>query len=109
MLAQVSELTAILMGDAGNYAENALLARGVVPDTDVLVVGHHGSKSASGLLFLRAAKPEMALISVGASNPYGHPAQEVVERLGDTGAAILRTDEDGNITIRQKVGAELYG
>ena len=107
-LAELADMKALLMGDAGQGAENALIERGVVPDVDVLVVGHHGSKGATGPLFLRAADPETAVISVGASNPYGHPAEETVERLEDYGAELLCTDECGNITIYRKAES-VYG
>lgn len=109
VLAELSQMNALIMGDAGQSAELKLLSRGVVPDVDILVVGHHGSGSASGLLFLRAASPETAAISAGANNPYGHPADAVIGRLSDIGADILRTDEDGTVMIRQKAGEELYG
>lgn len=109
VLAQIGDMSALIMGDAGQSAELALMERGVIPDVDVLVVGHHGSAGASGLLFLRAARAETAAISVGAGNPYGHPAAQAVERLEDSGAVLFRTDRDGSITIRQKAGSMLYG
>ena len=97
--ARIGALDALIMGDAGQSAERALMERGLAEDTDVLVVGHHGAAGAAGTLFLRAVTPETAVISVGAGNAYGHPAEETVERLEDAGAAVLRTDEDGTITI----------
>lgn len=109
VLAESADMSALIMGDAGQSAELALMERGVVPDVDVLVVGHHGSSGATGLLFLRAARAETAAISVGAGNSYGHPAEQTVERLEDSGAEILRTDRDGTITIRQRAGSMLYG
>lgn len=99
-LARLADETVLMMGDAGTSGETALLQRGAVPDVDVLVVGHHGSKTASGTLFLRTAQAETAVISVGSTNPYGHPADETITRLEAAGSEILRTDEDGNITIR---------
>ena len=100
--ADLAGLQALIMGDAGQSAEFGLMERGLIDDVDVLVVGHHGSSGASGLLFLRASAPETAVISVGAGNPYGHPAAETLEKLSETGAEILRTDREGNVTIRQK-------
>ena len=67
---------------------------------DVLVVGHHGAKDAASFELLRTVRPEIAVISVGASNPYGHPTEEVLERLELFGCSILRTDQDGTIMIR---------
>lgn len=108
VLAEFPEGSALVMGDAGEQAERALLRRGIVPDVDVLVAGHHGAKTSSSVLFLRAAKAETALISVG-YNTYGHPAEEVLEKLSQYSQAIYRTDEDGTVTIQMKADEELYG
>ena len=67
--------------------------------SNVLKVGHHGSKFSSSEEFLRAVKPALAVISVGKKNRYGHPTPEALERLQAAGARILRTDEDGDIEI----------
>ncbi len=98
VLAEVGGGSALIMGDAGEDAELTLLAQGAVPDVDVLVVGHHGSKTASSPLFLRAAQAETAIISVG-YNSYNLPAEEILERLTSYCPVVLRTDEEGNITI----------
>lgn len=66
---------------------------------DILKVGHHGSKYASGEGFLDEVRPRLAIISAGRGNRYGHPAPETLARLKATGAAVLRTDEDGTISI----------
>lgn len=108
VLAEFSQGSALVMGDAGESAERALLARGVVPDVDVLVAGHHGSKSSSNILFLRAARAETSIISVG-YNTYGHPAEEVLEKLTQYSQAVYRTDEDGTVTIQMKAEEEIYG
>ena len=108
VLASFSGQKALVMGDAEENAELALLARGVVPDVDILVVGHHGSKTSSNVLFLRAARAETALISVG-YNSYGHPGAEVLEHLAIYADNIYRTDEDGTVTIQMNTDGEIYG
>ena len=67
--------------------------------SNVLKVGHHGSRYSSSAEFLAAVKPQVAVISVGKKNRYGHPTQEALERLQVVGARILRTDESGDIEI----------
>jgi competence protein ComEC len=89
----------LLTGDTGDQTEKLLLKQGILSDIDILKVGHHGSKYASGSKFLEALKPELAIISVGAKNRYGHPTQEVLERLSMVGSLIKRTDVDGSVVI----------
>lgn len=64
---------------------------------DILKVAHHGSSSSSSMEFLQAVSPKYAIISVGAKNNFGHPAEDVILRLNESGSKILRTDEKGNI------------
>lgn len=89
----------LLMGDAGLQAEKTMILAGNLPDVDVLKVGHHGSKYASTLEFLQKVRPELAIISVGAKNTYGHPTAETLERLSAVGARVRRTDEEGTISF----------
>jgi competence protein ComEC len=70
----------------------------VLPDIELLVAGHHGSKNSTSDELLNTVKPETAIISVG-YNSYGHPATETLERLALTGIMVYRTDVDGNVTI----------
>lgn len=88
---------ALLTGDAYVDVERAL-ADGV-GDIDVLKVGHHGSDTSTDSLFLARTTPEVALISVGRRNRYGHPHPSVVHRLAQSGAEIRRTDEEGSVTV----------
>lgn len=89
----------LLMGDAGDQAEKELLLSGNLPDIDILKVGHHGSKYASSLEFLEKVRPELAVISVGVKNRYGHPTRETLGRLQQIGAQVQRTDTEGTIVI----------
>ncbi len=66
------------------------------PETDILKVAHHGSKYSTSLEWLERTRPQTAVISVG-KNSYGHPAQEVLERLHQSGVETLRTDHQGDI------------
>lgn len=88
----------LLTGDMAGSTERKLLEQYELPDIEVLVVGHHGSRYSSTDVFLQQVRPETAVISVG-SNSYGHPTQEAIERLQRHGAAVYRTDEQGNIWI----------
>ena len=89
----------LLVGDAERSLEREFIASGADLDVDVLKVGHHGSKTSTSEEFLRATTPRLAVISVGRKNRYGHPYQEVLDRLRQAGIAVLRTDQDGDITI----------
>jgi competence protein ComEC len=66
-------------------------------DADILKVGHHGSKTSSSELFLKTVSPEIAVISVGAKNRYGHPHQSVLDRFETLGIPLRRTDIEGDI------------
>lgn len=69
------------------------------PKTNVLKVGHHGSNTSSSEEFLKQVQPEIAIISVGIGNTYGHPKKTTINKLNEIGAKIYRTDENGTITI----------
>ncbi|MGE5603257.1 MAG: ComEC/Rec2 family competence protein [Nitrososphaerales archaeon] len=88
----------LLMGDAEGDAEQDMLSAGLVLRADVLKVGHHGSEASTSAQFLAAIQPQLAVISVGADNRFGHPAPELLRRL--EGIEVLRTDERGRIELR---------
>ena len=90
----------LVTGDRSDFGERMLLKTTELPELEVLVVGHHGSKHSACEELLAATSPAIAVISVG-ENPYGHPTQEVLERLAAVGSIIYRTDRDGNITLRR--------
>ena len=94
-------VSALLMGDASSYAENTLFAAHdrTQLDCDILKVAHHGASSSTSPALLQAATPDYAIISCGAGNLYGHPHGELLERLKDVGAEILRTDLQGEIVF----------
>ena len=88
-------------GDRNAFGERSLLRHADIPDVDILVAVHHGSRYSTCEELLSAARPEIVCISAGKDNPYGHPAPEVLERLSDFGCTVYRTDRDGTITIRR--------
>ncbi len=99
VMASSGEWDALVTGDMDQNGEINLLNDWPVPDIELLVAGHHGSRSSSGGPFLRRVKPEWAVLSVG-YNHYGHPAQETLKRLREEGAVLYRTDRMGTVTIR---------
>jgi competence protein ComEC len=89
----------MFMGDAGEASEARLLTAGTNLRADALKVGHHGSRYASTASFIAAVQPNVAIISVGRHNAFGHPASSTLGALGAEGSAILRTDRCGAITL----------
>jgi competence protein ComEC len=89
----------LFTGDLEDIVEKTLLAAKADLKADILKVPHHGSRSSSSTGFLLAVDPEIAVISVGRNNTYGHPAPAVVRRLQSMGIAIRRTDEEGTVRI----------
>lgn len=92
------EGTFLFTGDAEAVSEADMLENGV-PACDILKVGHHGSSTSSGEAFIAAVSPQLAVISVGEGNTYGHPHASTLERLAAHGAQVLRTDLSGSITV----------
>ncbi len=91
----------LLTGDLETEGETLLLTA-YDPETlsaDVLKLGHHGSNSSTGAAFLDAVHPGIAIASVGKNNKYGHPHDEVLERLSARNITLYRTDKDGIITL----------
>lgn len=89
----------LLTGDAHKSIEKNLLDNNTNLESDILKVAHHGSKSSNSEDFIAKVSPEIAVISVGKNNRYGHPAQEVLDTLNKYGIRILRTDKDGDVKI----------
>lgn len=92
-------VSVLLTGDLGAEGENRLLQRRAPLGVLLLKVAHHGSRFATGTAFLDATRPALAVISVGARNPFHHPAPETLGRLATAGARVYRTDLDGAVIV----------
>ena len=101
ILFQAGECDILITGDRNKSGELQLMEQITLPDLEVLIVGHHGASASTSLELLRATMPDVAVISVGADNYYGHPHQETLDRLQLFGCEILRTDRDGTIILRR--------
>jgi competence protein ComEC len=94
-------LFAAVLATGGGAGAEATVLRAEPPlGATVLKVGGNGSRRSSRPEFLAAVDPQLAVIPVGARNPFGHPAGAVLERLGAVGARVFRTDRDGAVDIR---------
>ncbi len=91
---------ALLTGDVEAEGEQRLVPLLASRPVQLLKVAHHGSSSSTSDVFLEAASPRIAVISVGAGNPWGHPAPSVIERLRRRGVGIHRTDLEGAIEFQ---------
>jgi competence protein ComEC len=93
------DVSVVLTGDIGAEVEAAIAADFAPAKHRVLKVGHHGSLTSSSERFLDALTPEIAVVSAGRNNSFGHPAPAVVQRFGDRGIPLYRTDRDGAVTM----------
>jgi len=100
IFAQVGGLDWFTAGDLDQEGEERILQKYPRIDVDVLKAGHHGSKTSSSDEFIKRITPAIALISAGEDNRYGHPHQEVIDRLTEAGTTIYRTDQQGAVTYR---------
>jgi len=89
----------IVTGDAEELSELEMIKAGHYLSSDVLRVGHHGSRTSTTQEFLSAVNPSIAVINVGRDNGHGHPHGVVMNRLQDAGIRIYRTDEHGHIVM----------
>lgn len=87
----------LFMGDASSKVEKQILNDNI--DSDVLKVGHHGSKYSSSISFLKKVTPDIAVISVGKGNSYEHPHDITISNLENNDAEVYRTDVDGTILV----------
>ena len=92
-------VSVLLPGDLGARGEALLLERAGPLRVSALKVAHHGSRSSSGAPFLEAARPLVAVVSVGARNPFRHPSAETLGRLEAARARVYRTDRDGAVIL----------
>jgi competence protein ComEC len=93
------KLSALFSGDNSLKVETALLKTKEDWSSHVFKVSHHGSKTANGEAFLKAIRPNLAVISVGANNRFGHPNQEIIERAQSLKIQVKRTDNDGTVIV----------
>lgn len=91
----------LITGDRGILGEAVLVNQYALPDVELLIAGHHGSKYSTTDMLLEAVKPDYIFVSAGADNPYGHPAAEMLERATKYGCAVYRTDIHGTLTFRR--------
>ena len=100
ILFQRENCAILLTGDRNAKGEKHLLENADLPKLDALIVGHHGSSTSTDLSLLHKTRPDIAVISVGKNNYYGHPSDAVLERLSLFGCHIYRTDTQGTILFR---------
>jgi competence protein ComEC len=96
-LLDYQEFEALILGDVEKGVQSQLIIR---DDVEVIKVGHHGSSNGSYEPLLRATVPDLAVVSVGARNQYGHPHQQTLNLFDNLGIPLLRTDLNGTITVR---------
>jgi competence protein ComEC len=93
------DVALLLTGDISSEIERGIASQLTPAATRILKVGHHGSRTSTSSALLESWRPQIALISAGRGNTFGHPTPEVIGRLESIGAAIYRTDRDGQITL----------
>jgi len=96
---EYGDFRCLMTGDAEQDAEQDMAVSGQDLSCDVYVVGHHGSSSSTSEELLEAASPRYAFLSVGAGNAYGHPTEQTLDTLQQHGAALYRTDKQGEVTV----------
>ena len=101
VLATAGENDFLVTGDMERATEKKLIETYNLPDIEVLMAGHHGSKGSTSEELLEAVTPETVIISVG-SNSYGHPAEDTLRRLARAGCAVYRTDHHGTVYLSFK-------
>ena len=98
-LCSAGDFDVLFTGDMDADTEYRLIVTYPLPDIEVLMVGHHGSRYSTGGDLLAEVKPETGIVSCGTGNSYGHPHAETLLRLADAGVEVYRTDLQGNIHI----------
>ena len=99
VLCSLGDFDLLITGDMDSATEAVLLETYPLPDVEVLLAGHHGSKYATSQTLLEETRPEVGIISVG-PNTFGHPTAEAMGRMTGAGMDLYRTDRQGNILIR---------
>ncbi len=101
VLASAGTFDVLITGDMGSQVEDTLSRREHIADVEVLVVSHHGSRYSTSMEFLKRITPKVGVISVG-DNSYGHPTQDVLDRLEEAEVDVYRTDLNGTVTIKDQ-------
>lgn len=101
------EFSALFTGDAPTEIEQELVEEGWLSSIDLLKVGHHGSKTSTSRELLEVTRPEIALISAGYGNKFGHPHAGPLLRFQEFGVQVFRTDEQGRIECRVTRAADV--
>lgn len=96
---EYEEQNYIFCGDAESDMENEMIKSGLDLNSNVIKLGHHGSATSSSEKFIKAVNPEVAIITVGENNDYGHPHREVIELLDEFNIKTYRTDLNGTIVL----------
>ena len=91
----------LITGDRSGSGERALIKQTQLPKLELLIAGHHGSNASTSLELLLQTMPDAVAISVSENNPYGHPQQEMLDRVTRFGCEIYRTDRQGTIIFRR--------
>jgi competence protein ComEC len=99
VLVTYNQFDVLFTGDIGIDTERLIISDGIIGEVEVLKVAHHGSKYSSSEGFLTLVSPEIAVISAGKKNRFGHPTKETLERLDQAGARALRTDVLGDVVV----------
>lgn len=107
LTAKQNESSLLLTGDLTSVGEQELIDRGCDLDSDILVLGHHGSGSSSSWSFLSAVSPSSVVVSCGAVNDFGHPSTRTMERIQTCGSALFRTDLQGTVTASFLPGGKI--
>lgn len=93
------DVSFLFTGDAEDSAEQRMLQTGLDLDADIFQLGHHGSRTSTTAPFLEAVDPSTSIYSAGAGNSYGHPHQEVVDRVEGAGGDLYGTDVHGTVLV----------
>lgn len=104
LTASCEGITALFTGDIGGAAEKELVQAGCLSDCDILKMAHHGSNYSNSDTFLHVISPEVAVVSCGVDNMYGHPGADALYRFAAIGADVYRTDLNGTVQITCSAG-----
>jgi len=102
ILLQYGDFRAVLTGDSEQFELQYWLQHDSIPEVTVVKIAHHGSPNGTTPAWISATHPQVAVISVGTGNTYGHPSAEVVQEWENAGANVYRTDRDGTVIIQAK-------